>query len=125
MPGSGQPTVPTGSNLLLQLPFPVCACRCYILSPHTYTPVSNISRMSVSVAQGLQLCQDPGSLGSLTILFVPSLLLFVSTRRPCCVSWIIHVAEQREMSSQPLPIIDGSLLNSHDFDNNQASVILK
>lgn len=48
-----------------------------------------------------------------------------STRRPCCVSWIIHVAEQRELSSQPLPIIDGSLFISHNFDDNQASVILE
>lgn len=72
VPDSGRSAVPTGSGLILQLSIPVRSCRCYMISPQTFTSSLSHFRNTVSVVQGFTTESGP-----FIILFVLSFLLLV------------------------------------------------
>lgn len=89
VPGSWHPTVPAGSNLLLQLSFPVCPCRwadMFFLP----IPASMILIVKSGSISGTGLTAVSGTISWVPLIsFVPSpLLLF--TRMSCYGSWIMQ-----------------------------------
>lgn len=72
VPGSGRSAVQTGSDLIPQLSIPVRACRCYMISPQTFSSSLSHFKNTVSVVQGFTTESGP-----FIILFVLSFLLLV------------------------------------------------